>query len=125
MYRLTQSTSILRLTDNAGIPADESNTDYKDYIAWLSEGNTPEPFTNAAQPVYRCDPWQIRKALTNLGLRNKVEDAVASSGDLEIKDGWAHALVFSSADQLVISIGSYIGKTAEETASVIKYAGTL
>lgn len=24
------------------IPEDESNTDYKEYLAWLSEGNEPE-----------------------------------------------------------------------------------
>jgi hypothetical protein len=34
---------IQRLTDNAFIPFDPSNTDYQEYLAWLSEGNEPEP----------------------------------------------------------------------------------
>ncbi len=26
-----------------GIPFDESNTDYQEYLAWVAEGNEPEP----------------------------------------------------------------------------------
>ena len=33
---------VLRKADNAYIPADQDNTDYQEYLAWVAEGNTPE-----------------------------------------------------------------------------------
>ncbi len=48
MYQLTTGDCILRLADNAYIPPDPANTDYAAYLAWLEEGNEPEP---APEPV--------------------------------------------------------------------------
>jgi hypothetical protein len=40
---LVEPKSIIRLADNATIPFDPANTDYQKYLAWVAEGNTPEP----------------------------------------------------------------------------------
>ena len=50
-YKLIKYTSlyecephaVLRKEDNAFIPFDEGNTDYQAYLAWVAEGNTPDP----------------------------------------------------------------------------------
>jgi len=34
---------VIRIADNAFIPFAEDNTDYQAYLAWVAEGNTPEP----------------------------------------------------------------------------------
>ena len=49
MYKLkndplrNETCTIIRLSDNANIPVSEQNRDYKEYLKWLAEGNTPEP----------------------------------------------------------------------------------
>ncbi len=49
MYKLLppdmfgQQNYVQRLSDFAQIPFSLENTDYKAYLAWLAEGNTPLP----------------------------------------------------------------------------------
>jgi len=39
----TQMRTVLRIADQAYIPFDEANRDYQAYLAWLAEGNEPDP----------------------------------------------------------------------------------
>lgn len=42
-FQATEPSSVIRLSDDACIPCDPSNTDYQQYLKWLEEGNTPLP----------------------------------------------------------------------------------
>ena len=43
MYRLTQTSAVIRIADGASIPLDPENQDYVEYLLWLAGGNAPEP----------------------------------------------------------------------------------
>jgi hypothetical protein len=80
----------------------------------------PEP-----APAAVCTPWQVRRAINALGLRDAIETAVAASTDQTLKDGWGVAQEFRSDDPFVLAMGAALGKTAEETRDMIAFASTL
>ena len=91
MYKLTNTESIKRLTDNALIPTDECNTDYAQYLAWVAEGNTPEP-ADIHIPVIPSivSMRQARLALLQAGLLSTVNAAIGAGGDAD-KIEWEYA----------------------------------
>lgn len=54
MYKLTYfENQIERLEDGAIIPFDPANRDYQEYIIWVNDGNTPEPYVPPELPPVR------------------------------------------------------------------------
>lgn len=46
----TTMQTVLRRADGAYIPFDEANRDYQDYLAWIAEGNEPDPAPEPLAP---------------------------------------------------------------------------
>ena len=64
-YQLTATNFVIRLEDNACIPADEKNSDYFLYLQWLEEGNTPLP-----NPDVQPYTWEQALAKRNKALHD-------------------------------------------------------
>lgn len=112
MFKLTNSTSITRLSDSAIIPSDLANTDYAQYLLWLSEGNTPLPADPVVIQIPAISPRQIRQALTRAGLRAAVDAAVAA-GDQDLQDWYEFSTAFERVNPQVEAMGAALGVSAE------------
>ncbi len=66
MYKLTKHASIQRLADNASIPADPANSDYREYLDWLAAGNTPAPAQTTEEIAAEAAALEQAKALASL-----------------------------------------------------------
>lgn len=88
-YKLTlDGQTIVRTSDGANIPLNECNRDYRGYLAWIAEGNTPDP----ADPL----PPPTQAALNRAEVQSTFEaDQLHGRTPAEIKtlvenqiDGW-------------------------------------
>lgn len=56
MYKLTKDPSIVqRLSDEAFIPSDERNIDFREYLAWIAAGNKPST-ADESETVIKAAP---------------------------------------------------------------------
>ena len=112
MYKIQSETAVLRLGDSVCIPFDPANLDYVQYLAWLAEGNTPEPAEPEPLPVLSCTPWQIRKKLNKEGMREAVESYVKSEqATQDEKDAWEFATEFREDNPLLVNAAAMLGIT--------------
>ena len=72
MYKLTDNTTIIRISDGAFIPNDPTNIDYAEYLEWVDEGNTPEAADVSPEPTYkelRATEYNLKSTGEQLGMQ--------------------------------------------------------
>ena len=80
-------------------------------------------FLGQAVPEPSIDNLQIRLALSDLGLREAVEAAVAASSQ-EIKDWWAESLRFLKSDPMVRAMAENLKVTSEQLDALWQLGAT-
>lgn len=126
MYTISEPSGILR-KNGVVVEQDDRVAEYRSYVVWLSAGNGPAVVADTDLIRTRIDvsAWQIRKALNRKGWRQQVEDAVAASTDLEVKDGWMHSARFYSDNRQALQMGAILNKTPDEIYELYRLAETL
>ena len=128
-YQLTTSTSIIRLSDGAHIPDDPGNRDYKDYLEWVNEGNTPLPApTPPPPPPNYIAFWNalltsnvygsIRtQSMTSLPMNTLATEFIALIGDA--KAGYPNETAIQSSMSAIFSTGTFTEDDVEEFNNIL------
>jgi hypothetical protein len=130
MYQLTTSTSIIRLSDNAFIPADPGNRDFAEYTAWLADGNTPEPVPAppAPGPDYLAF-WDAllvstvyaslrEQSFTSLPMNTIATEFIALIGDA--KAGRANEAAIQASMAAILTTGTFTNPQLDELQEALE-----
>jgi hypothetical protein len=116
-YQLTNTSTIIRLSDGLNIPQAPGNRDYREYLEWLSEGNTPLPAPPPPPPApdYLAfwDALMVstvyasirEQSFISLPLNTLATELIALLGDA--KAGRANAVAIQQSMGAILTVGTF------------------
>lgn len=129
-YQLTTGDTIIRLSDNASIPADPGNRDYREYLDWLDAGNIPEP----APPPPPPEPdylafWDAlmgstiyaairEQSMVSLPMNTLGTEFIALIGDA--KAGRANEAAIQQSMAAILSVGTFTEQHMAELQAALE-----
>lgn len=127
VYRLTDSPSIIvRIADDAHIPADPANTDWQAYQRWLDAGNEPEPYQPPEPVPQSVTRFQARAALHLAGLLPQVEALMSDPAtDPPARIAWQDAQEFRRQSPTVLAMAQALGLSEQQLDQLFTTAASL
>jgi hypothetical protein len=129
MYKLTQTSSIIRLNDNAIIPDDPANVDWQTYQGWLAQNNVPEPYVPPSPVVpVSVTMRQARLVLLQAGLlaaiNTAITDMTGPEGDAA-RITWEFSSEVHRNNPLVTMLAAKLNLTDAQLDDLFTLAATL
>jgi hypothetical protein len=129
MYQLTNSETVVRLSDNAYIPFAPGNRDYQEYLEWLEEGNEPLPAPPPPPPApdYLAF-WEAlmsssvyasirEQSFTSLPMNTLATEFIALIGDA--KAGRPNETAIQQSMIAILETGTFTESDLEELQSAL------
>lgn len=115
MYKLTESDTVIRLSDGACIPLVAGNKDYSEYQEWLSNGNAPEPFVRPVVVPDSITPLQGLLILDRVGLAEAYQTWAQDPSRTFVEKAFVEKAAVWRRDDPVLNAGAVVlGITAQQ-----------
>ena len=110
MYKLFQN-SVVLVEQAMEIPFDLGNTDYQQYLAWLAEGNTPEPYVAPPPPIpSTVTRFQALATLASAGHLPTIRTYIATLGEDDIvRLAWENAAEWERSSPTLAALATMLG----------------
>lgn len=128
MYKLEQMPNVAtRISDNVSFSFVDESPFYSEYLAWLAEGNTPEPYIPPPlPPVTQVPALNGLKAINHAGLADAYTDWATSPDRTFLERAFIDkSQIWHRDDPILTTAAAELGINSAQLDDLFRLASTL